>query len=50
MLDLLCYLTAFVLFVLAGLNVVIHPRVNALGFGLAAAVLPPRVAAFQPVT
>lgn len=49
MLDLLCYLIAFVLFVLVGFNVQVG-RWILLGFAGAAAVLPSLVGAFQAVT
>ncbi|WP_157518817.1 hypothetical protein [Herbidospora mongoliensis] len=43
--ELLCYLIAFVLFILAALN--IGARFNLVAAGLAAAVLPTLVAAFN---
>jgi len=39
LLELICYLTAFILFVLVGVGVAVS-KVNLLGLGLAAAVLP----------
>ncbi|WP_157520469.1 hypothetical protein [Herbidospora daliensis] len=46
--ELICYLIAFVLFILAALNV--GARFNLVAAGLAAAVLPTLVAAFNGLT
>lgn len=46
--ELICYLIAFVLFVLTGFNVV-APRVNLIGLGLAAMVFPLLLDAFEAV-
>lgn len=46
MLPLVCYLIAFVAFVLVAVGVAV-PRISLLGVGLAAVVLPRLVAAFD---